>query len=119
MGVEMLKERTEILVQGNVISKEVGKFVNSVIDVMNDLYPSVNSEDAVMFFTHLSMATQRVCKGEPVETLDEAVWEEVAACREYQEADRFYLKVEEMSPTEYPESERQFLIMHLCNLFQK
>lgn len=80
----MLKERIEILKNGGVISQEVADFVNHTIDVIVKDYPQVNEDAAAMFTTHLAMAAERIRRGEVVEELDEAVWQDVVECPEYE-----------------------------------
>lgn len=112
----MLKERIEILVQGSVISRQTGDFVNEVIDMLMNEYSKINEDGAQMFTTHLAMATNRVANQEPVEELDSELWKEVLKEKNFEKAVSVYERVKEMSFVNYPESEREFLVMHLCNV---
>lgn len=113
----MLKKRIEILEQANVISKEVAGYVNQVIDILHKDVPDYEMSKAEMFITHLAMATQRIFTGAPVEEPDEAIWEEILQSDNFSKAEAFYNNIQAFSPVSYPEGEKKFLMMHLCNLF--
>ncbi len=112
----MLKERIKILVEGNVISKQTGDFVNEVIDMLYAEYTYINEDGAVMFTTHLAMATNRVANNEPVDELDAELWGQIKEADNFDKAVQAYEKVNELTFVNYPESEKQFLVMHLCNV---
>ena len=112
----MLKERIDILQQGQVISAEVAEYSKKVIDLLEDgNYDEAKME---MFTTHLAMATERVKKNEPVETLDDSIWEQISADRCYSKAADVFAKIVSLCPVVYPDGERKFLMMHLCSLLQ-
>lgn len=113
----MLKDRIEILRNATIISDEVAEFVNRVIEQeLADL--KVEESLLEMFTTHLAMATQRVCTNQDVETLDDALWKEVQQQANFKQANAWYDKIADYAPCKYPEEEKQFLMMHLCNLLQ-
>lgn len=114
----ILKERIDILINGNVITQKVGDGVNEVIDLLYDEHPETDVEVAKMFITHLAMATHRVVNNEPVEELESSIWEEVLETEHFGKALCMFKKVKGMTNVEYPESERRFLIMHICNVLQ-
>ena len=112
----MLKERIDILQQGQVISPEVAEYSKKVIDLLEDgNYDEAKME---MFTTHLAMATERVKKNEPVETLDDSIWQQISSDRCYDKATNMFDKIVSICPVVYPEGERKFLMMHLCSLLQ-
>lgn len=112
----MLKTRIDILETGGVISPSVSEYVKKVID---DLEPQGYAQEKMeMFTTHLAMAAQRILNKEPVDTLDDAVWAQVQGDEHYEEAARIFEEIAGQAPVVYPEAERKFLVMHLCNLLQ-
>lgn len=115
----MLKERIEILKNGGVISREVADFVNHTIDVIVKDYPQVNEDAAAMFTTHLAMAAERIRRGEVVDGLDEAVWQDVVECPEYEVGCRLIEQLFADQSVEFPESERKFLMLHICNMLSE
>lgn len=115
----MLKSRIQILKQGNVISEEVAEYVNQVIDLMYVEIPEADMSKAEMFTTHLAMATQRIFSGKPVDSPDEAIWEEIKEDSHFTKAEAFCNKIQSISPISCPEGEKRFIILHLCNLLQE
>lgn len=115
----MLKTRIQILEQGNVISKEVADYVNEVIDVMYAELEEFDMQKAEMFTTHIAMATQRVCNNEEVKDLDEDTWAEIIKSESYEKASAFSEKILKKAPVQCPESEKRFILLHLCNLLEK
>lgn len=113
----MLKERISILEGAGVISAEVAEFVNKVID--EDLMEFMDKESVLeMFTTHLAMAAQRIYTNQEVETLDDSIWNEVVQSSGIHQAEVLYETIMKKSPCAFPEGEKRFLLMHLCNLYQ-
>lgn len=115
----MLKTRIQILEQGNVISQEVAKYVNEVIDMIYAEIEEPDMSKAEMFTTHIAMATQRVCNNEAVEELDDDTWMEITKSENYGIAVTFCEKMLKKAPVPCPDSERRFIMLHLCNLLEK
>ena len=112
----MLKQRIEILRMGGVIAEHVSEFMNKVIDMMASDYPQIGMDPAAMFTTHLAMAVERIKKNEIVDALDSELFEEVQCCPEYPMAVEFRDKMLAFCPVAFPESEAQFILMHICNM---
>lgn len=112
-----MDERISILQDANVISKEVADFVRKVVH--EDLNEFKNKTSALeMLTTHLAMATQRVSAQEEVEWLDDMIWKDVVQNEYFDQAQELFVGIESKAPCVYPEGEKRFLIMHLCNLYQ-
>ena len=73
-------------------------------------------DPAAMFTTHLAMALERIKKGEIVDALDEEIFAEVLEAPEYTQAVEFRDKMLSFCPVQFPESEAQFIAMHICNM---
>ena len=112
----MLKTRIQILQMGGVIGEDVAQFMNQVIDMMAADYPQITMDPATMFTTHLAMALERIKKGEIVEALDEELYAQVKESDEYPTALEFRNKMLAFCPIQFPESEAQFITMHICNM---
>ena len=112
----MLKTRIQILQMGGIIGEDVAEFMNKVIDMMAADYPQIGMDPATMFTTHLAMAMERIKKGEIVDALDSEVFAEVEESPAYPTAVQFRDKMLTFSPVEFPESEAQFITMHICNM---
>ena len=115
----MLKMRIQILKQGGIIAEDVAEFMNQVIDMMAADYPQIPMDPAAMFTTHLAMALERIKKGEIVDALDEEIFAEVLECPEYPAALNFRDKMFAFCPIPFPDSEAQFILMHICNMLQQ
>ena len=112
----MLKTRIQILQMGGVIGEDVAEFMNKVIDMMASDYPQIGMDPATMFTTHLAMAVERIKKGEIVEALDPEIFAEVTEDPAYPTAVEFRDKLLTFCPVAFPESEAQFIAMHICNM---
>ena len=112
----MLKMRIQILKNGGVIGEDVAEFMNKVIDMMAADYPQVGMDPAAMFTTHLAMALERIKKGEVVDALDAEIFAEVEEAPEYPAAVQFRNRMLSFCPVQFPESEAQFITMHICNM---
>lgn len=113
----MLKERIDILKDAGVISTEVSDYVKAVIDELSKDYADKGTI-LEMFTTHLAMAAQRVTTNAELESLDDAIWTEVVSSPAYQKAVELCDHLVENAPCTFPEGEKRFLVMHLCNLNQ-
>ena len=59
---------------------------------------------------------ERIKKGEIVDALDPEIFAEVTECPEYPMAVEFRDKMLTFCPVAFPESEAQFIAMHICNM---
>lgn len=114
----MLKDRIEILQGASVISSTTGDYVKKVIDMIESEF-SDKENILEMFTTHLAMATQRILDHGDLETLDESIWKEVVNTECFSLAENKFHELTAFSPCEFPEGEKRFLMMHICNLYQK
>lgn len=113
----MLKERIEILKSAGVISEVTANYVWAVIDELNEQFADKVSE-MEMLTTHLAMATQRTLDKAEVESLDDMIWEDVLTSEGFGQACKMFERITAYAPCVFPEGEKRFLIMHLCNLNQ-
>ncbi len=112
----MLIERINILLEANIISKEVADYVIKVIDLFNEY--TFDEGKMEMFTTHLAMATQRTVDQNEELEFDDSIWSQIELDPKFNQAKELFEKISSYSPVPYMESERKFLIMHLCNLSQ-
>ena len=112
----MLTERINILQEANIISKQVGDYVIKVIDLFYEY--KFDESKMEMFTTHLAMATQRTVDQNEELEFDETIWSQIELDPKFNQAINLYDMMSKHSPVPYMESERKFLIMHLCNLSQ-
>ena len=112
----MLIERINILLEANIISKEVADYVIKVIDLLSEY--SFEEGKMEMFTTHLAMATQRTVDQNEELEFDDSIWSQIEMDPKFNQAVELFEMISNHSPVPYMESERKFLIMHLCNLSQ-
>ena len=67
---------------------------------------------------HLAMSTQRIKKNEPVEVLDDAIWMDVKNNKKFELSKKMFENLKLKSPVSIPDSEKKFILMHICNLLQ-
>ncbi|NLW29420.1 MAG: PRD domain-containing protein [Erysipelothrix sp.] len=113
-----MDERLKILLDNNVISHDVYTFclkVNEKIVQREQLDQST----ATVFMTHLAMATQRIRDNNIVNPLDEFILKQVVSHEKYELAINLIDEILILSPVDYPESEKQYLWLHMCNVLQE
>lgn len=112
----MLNERITILQEANIISKEVSNYVFKVIELLSE--HSFDENKMEMFTTHLAMATQRAISQNEELMFDDNIWNQIVVDPKFGQAVHLFEMISGYSPVLYMESEKKFLIMHLCNLSQ-
>lgn len=111
----MKSERIKILQEAGLINEAAAAFADKAESVLQNRYPQ-NSEAINVFITHLAMASQRIQNKEPVEQVDDVIWEEVKNSEHCQEACKLLQEILLDAPCDIPEGECRFLIIHLCNI---
>lgn len=115
----MLKQRIQILQMGGAIGEDAAEFTYRVIDLIGEDYPKIGMDAAAMFTTHLAMAVERILQGNVVEAMDPELFSQVEDCSQYAQAADLRDKMLSFCPVVFPESERQYLTMHICNMLQE
>lgn len=113
-----MEERIELLRKAGVINEEIAVYVQAVAEELKKLYP-VKREGVEMLISHLAMAYQRAREEKEVEELPEQLWEELQGCSRYQEAERLCRQLLKEGPYILAQSEKQYVLLHLCNLLQQ
>lgn len=116
---DILVMRTDILHSSGIISEQVYSACMKTIDDLCAETDGLDEEKAGIFITHLAMALQRISKNEIESPVGDAVAEELKKNAAYDQALRFLGLISEHAEFEIPESEKQYLMIHLCNLFAK
>ncbi|MBE5978321.1 PRD domain-containing protein [Lacrimispora sp.] len=113
---ELLMERLNILEENHVICTEAANY--SKIAVMRILaeIPDLEESKAVMFITHLAMAVQRILSGEDETALDSQVLKSVMDEPVFKQAQELRDELLQETEIQFPQSEKDFLAVHLCNL---
>ena len=108
--------RLTILHQAGMLSEEDCRKVQDVIRFFQEKYGlTLTEENASAMITHLCAALGRIHRGEPVEPLDEEVYEETSQEPTFPKALEATQALE-AAPTpqpDLPEDEQKFLTMHI------
>lgn len=116
---ETLYFRVSILEDNQVISRKVAEYTRQMIDLVLGQKPDVMQDKAEMFFTHLAMAGKRAEEGTEENPIAADIFKAVKQEPVFGEAVK--LRDEMLSKTDiiFPETEKDFLSIHLCNLLNK
>ncbi len=107
-------KRLEILCDAKVIQEETLISALKIIQWMIDEY-GVSEKDLEVMMTHFTMASERIAKGEIVDEMDQAIFNEISKNENYEKAIQVMDKINDISKVNYPISERQFMLLHICN----
>lgn len=113
---ELLMERLNILEENHVICNEAGNFSKKAVMLILSEIPDLEEAKAVMFITHLAMAGQRILDGANEIPLDSQVLKSVMGEPVYKQAQELRDELLQKTDIEFPQSEKDFLTVHLCNL---
>lgn len=116
---ENLYMRVKILEDNQVISGKVADYTRHAVDMLLEEKPDVSQEKAEMFFTHLAMAGMRAEQGIEENPMDAAILESTALDPVYEKAVDFRDRMLQETDIEFPQTEKDFLSVHLCNLFNE
>ena len=114
---ETLYQRLDILEQAGLIAKSVAEQTDKIIGLIYEDNPEVDLEKMEMFTTHIAMAMQRISNGEEENPLGEEVLEGLEEEDVYPQVAALAEKLCEVVDIEFPQVERDYLLVHLCNLF--
>lgn len=111
-----LYERVGILEESGIISFKVAEYTRWVIVQLLKEIPEITQDKAEMFITHLAMAGKRAEEGAEENPIDPGVLEMVKSEAVFSRAvdmrDRFLAGTDIV----FPETEKDFLSVHICNL---
>ena len=114
---ESLNQRLEILLSSGVITQSISDYSKTVVKLLINQKPEADSDRAAMFITHLAMAGQRILEGKEEKPLDGQILETVKQEPVYGSALDFLTYMLNQTDLEFPDTEKDFLTVHLCNLF--
>lgn len=115
-----LDTRLTILKDSGQIDEEIYKKMLKVISMFHKKWNIELKEDnGSMLITHLCIALQRVKNNCPAEKAEDDVYEEVKLSPYFKISTKALSDIQKEVDMDIPESEKSFLMMHLCVLFQK
>lgn len=110
-----MDDRLKILLDSCVISGETYDSVNEIYEKFFK-EGGYSKEKIDLFFTHLAMCIERVYKGEPIDHLDDSIIEEIKANDSYEKANQLWEEIKDETSLDIPESEENYLFLHLVNI---
>jgi len=114
-----IKDRIEILYSGEAIDEEVRDLTFKAVSWLAKKNINLEDERGHMFLTHFAMSLKRIKKGEQVETLDSYIIDELQNNSGYAKALDFVKFIEKQGKIQLPESEKGYILLHLCSLLGK
>lgn len=113
--------RIDLLVKGSVIDFDTGEAIKKIDEELRVNYEiCTEDEHYEMFITHLAMSIKRLKEEEKLEsTIDDELFNEVKNCPNYYRALGILQNIEDGIEIKLPESEKRFVLLHLCNLLER
>lgn len=118
MDEKELQQRLDLLVEGDVISKQASKVTETAFQRLLDELHATKIIQAEMLFTHLPAALTRMDRKEDLEAPGEEIMKEVKSSPHYTKALKQIDMIEKDWGTAIPREERDFLAMHYTNVIQ-
>lgn len=109
-----LKTRLDILLQGGAIGNDAHRRLTLVLSWLNskgDLFQHPNHTET--FFTHLSMATNRMLLGEPLTDADDSDLDDIRDGGRWDDVMALYGELQHLLGLEFPDGEAIFLKVYL------
>jgi transcriptional regulatory protein LevR len=114
-----LYTRLQIMKDAGLISEETFEGLNQIIEMFNSKWNvELTEENGAMLITHLSVAIERIKKGEIIEGIDSEIYSEIKKHKDFDRAKQMLKNIEEVAAADMPESEETFIMMHLCTLLE-
>ena len=113
---ESLHERIKILYSADIISQEDADICEDIIDALMREKENADEEKAGIFITHLAMALKRTRTGEKEEPITAEILEALKEEPVYERAEVFFEKVMGTLPVGFPDTEKGFILVHICNV---
>ncbi|MGX6962356.1 PRD domain-containing protein [Vagococcus xieshaowenii] len=115
----MIKQKLEILVSTDVISKETQDYSLEVLEYLLNKEIIKESAEAEVFLTHLAMADARRVKNEAVASLDEFIISDIMMNPKYEKAKVIWSELEKINGNEFEESELDYFYLHIINILKE
>ena len=113
---ENLYQRLDILEQAGLIEKRVAEQTDIIIQLIYAGETEIDMEKMEMFTTHIAMAMQRILNGTEENPLAQETLEALQEEAVYEGAVKLAEKIYEAVSVDFPDVEREYLTVHLCNL---
>lgn len=113
-----LDMRLDILKQANQIDEDIYSKLKAVIKMIDSKYGiKLNEENGAMLITHLSVALMRIKNQQLANNADEEIFNEIKCSEFFNMSNEVIEDIQNVIQMEIPECEKNFILMHLCTLF--
>ncbi|CAM4302746.1 PRD domain-containing protein [Erysipelothrix sp. D19-032] len=110
-----METRLNILLENNVIDAEVYEYAMKIFQEYA-LEHNWNETATEVFLTHLAMASQRIRNDDVVAPMDDFILNEIKESDHFASVLEVTEKILEHSQIPFPESEKQYIWLHLTNV---
>lgn len=111
--------RLELLTTGQVIDEMTKNTMLAIIDLFNEQWGIILTEDnAQMYITHFSRALMRIKKSEPVERIDQDIYQEALDSTYFQQAEEMLVVLENKLDFTLPEDEKKYIVLNHCMILE-
>ena len=111
--------RLKILMDSGQISEETFETLKKVIGMFKNKWSILLTEDnGAMLITHLSVAIERIKKGEEIKGIDSEIYSQIKNHCEFAKCRQVLKDIVYEAEINIPEYEETFIMMHLCTLFE-
>ncbi|WP_040212532.1 PRD domain-containing protein [Clostridium polynesiense] len=112
--------RLNILKDAGQINEEIYEKILAMIKCLEKKFGiELTEENGAMFVTHMSIALKRIAEGNPVEHMDDFILEQLKSEKEFNKSQEVLDLLEKELELNIPDSEKSFVLMHLCTLLSK
>lgn len=112
-----LMTRLVILKDAGQIDQNIQEDIIKIIDMFDEKYNiKLTEENASMLITHLAISFKRIKIEETVNPIEEIMYEEIRADKNYKKAEAIFKDMEVTIGKSINDNEKGFIIMHLCSL---
>ena len=109
--------KLNILLEAKMIQADTYQAALTIIRLLEKKY-QVSPVAMELMITHLVMATERVRVNQIVEPMTEVIYANIVASESFKVATQALDEILQLSVVEFPDSEQQYLLLHLCNLMK-
>jgi transcriptional regulatory protein LevR len=111
--------RLQILKDADQICEETFEALKRVIKMFKNKWSIELTEDnGAMLITHLSVALERIKKGEEIEGIDSEIYSQIESHCEFEKCRQVLKDIIYETEINIPKYEETFIMMHLCTLFE-
>lgn len=110
-----LQMRLDILNNSGAICNSTKEVMINVIDMFKEKHDIELTEDnGSMMVTHLSMAIMRVKTNQPVNGINEEVYQETLTSEYFSKANLIYEDLAEVLDVVLPSDEKKYMLVNIC-----